>query len=463
MSVMWFRQDLRLRDNPALLAAAEAATGDGGHVVPLIAISRATWGRIGPVQRRYLAASWDALDDALGGSLVIRIGDPTVVVPEVAHAAGARTVHIARDFSVAGERRDRAVQAALGGIRLVRTGSAYAVAPGTIRKADGTPYRVFTPYYRAWLAHGWHAPAPDAPAVRWRRTGPSDALPVATADDLDAGDVALPEAGEASALTRWEAFDSADYSTARDRPDLDATSRMSIPLHIGEVHPRTLLARFAAAGDTDHPWVRQLAWRDFYADVLLHNPRSTTHSLDARFDDPSLWHSDDDAGHDDAFTAWADGRTGYPFIDAGMRQLRAEGWMHNRVRMAVASFLVKDLHLPWQRGAAHFMRALADADPASNAHGWQWTAGCGTDPSPFHRVFNPVLQGQKFDPAGDYLRRHVPELAHLAGAGAHEPWKATDGYAHGYPERIVDHATERLVALDLLDRLKARRPTSPRA
>jgi deoxyribodipyrimidine photo-lyase len=145
--------------------------------------------------------------------------------------------------------------------------------------------------------------------------------------------------------------------------------------------------------------------------------------------------------------AWSEGRTGYPFVDAGMRQLRAVGWMHNRVRMVVASFLVKDLHLPWQRGAAEFMRWLRDGDLASNAHGWQWTAGCGTDASPFYRVFNPVLQGVKFDPDGDYVRRYVPELRHLPGKSVHEPWKAIDGYAHGYPEPIVDHAVERDVAL----------------
>lgn len=443
---MWFRQDLRLRDNPALLAATQAATDDGGAVVPLVVMSPATWGRIGPVQRRYLVNAWQMLDAAVGGKLVIRFGDPVAVVPQVASEAGAQSVHIARDFSVAGERRDQAVRAVLGDIRLVRTGSAYAVAPGTIRKADGMPYRVFTPFYRAWLQHGWHAPAPDAPAARWQRTEPNDPMPVGTSADEEARAVALPDAGEAAALARWAAFYPDRYGITRDRPDLDATSRMSIPLHVGEVHPRTLLARF---DDPDHPWVRQLAWRDFYADVALHNPTSTTHSLDARFDDPSLWHDDPDA-----FSAWADGRTGYPFIDAGMRQLRAEGWMHNRVRMAVASFLVKDLHLPWQRGARHFMDTLLDADAANNAHGWQWTAGCGTDASPFHRVFNPVLQGKKFDPEGDYVRRYIQELRHLPGTRVHEPWDALDGYAHGYPARIVDHAAERQVALATLDRLK---------
>ena len=168
-------------------------------------------------------------------------------------------------------------------------------------------------------------------------------------------------------------------------------------------------------------------------------------SLDARFDTAMPWTTGKDATA--LMTAWSEGRTGYPFVDAGMRQLRTEGWMHNRVRMVVASFLVKDLHLPWQRGAAEFMRWLRDGDLASNAHGWQWTAGCGTDASPFYRVFNPVLQGVKFDPDGDYVRRYVPELRHLPGKSVHEPWKTLDGYLHGYPEPIVDHAAERDVAL----------------
>jgi deoxyribodipyrimidine photo-lyase len=159
---------------------------------------------------------------------------------------------------------------------------------------------------------------------------------------------------------------------------------------------------------------------------------------------------------EDAFTAWAQGRTGYPFVDAGMRQLRAEGWVHNRVRMVVASFLVKDLHLPWQRGAAEFMHWLRDGDLASNAHGWQWTAGCGTDASPFYRVFNPVAQGLRFDPDGDYVRRYVPELAHLPGSSAHEPWDHPGGYDHGYPRRIVDHKVEREVAL--ADLAEAKKP-----
>jgi len=261
----------------------------------------------------------------------------------------------------------------------------------------------------------------------------------------DLGDLVLPKAGEAAARERWNEFRESrltDYTELRNRADLAGTSAMGHHLKWGEIHPRTMLADL---GQADEVFGKELAWREFYADVLTQKPQSATRSLDVRFDTRMPWTTGDDA--DSLFDSWSKGRTGYPFVDAGMRQLRAEGWMHNRVRMVVASFLVKDLHLPWQRGAREFMKWLRDGDLASNAHGWQWTAGCGTDASPFYRVFNPVLQGLKFDPEGDYVRRYIPELRHLPGKSVHEPWKAIDGYVDGYPEPIVDHAVERDVAL----------------
>jgi deoxyribodipyrimidine photo-lyase len=266
------------------------------------------------------------------------------------------------------------------------------------------------------------------------------------------GDIVLPPAGERAAWERWESFRSAslaDYEDLRNRADLDGTSVMSHHLKYGEVHPRSLLAEL---GDADEVYRKELCWREFYADVLFRHPTSARASLDARFDDEMRWASGPQM--ETHLEAWKLGRTGFPFVDAGMRQLLTEGWMHNRVRMVVASFLVKDLHLPWQRGAAHFMRWLRDADLASNSHGWQWTAGCGTDASPYHRVFNPVGQGERFDPSGDYVRRYVPELAHLPGKTVHTPWDTLGGYDQGYPERIVDHAAERLEALDRFARMK---------
>ncbi len=439
---MWFRRDLRLRDNPALLASVEEARASGdGRVVALFVVDPTLWEPAGPVRQAYLVDSLNALGASVGRHLVIRHGDPRTVVPEVAKAAGATGVHIAADFGPYGRLRDEQVQQALD-IPLVRTGSPYAVAPGRVRKDDGTAYRVYTPFWRAWTRHGWRGPAGDLPTdVEWWEPIDCHGRP----ERPDLGDLRLPEAGEEAAWRRWEEFRAgrlADYSDLRNRADLAGTSAMSHHLKWGEIHPRSMLTDL---GPDDEVFGKEIAWREFYADVLAQQPDSARASLDRRYDTAMRWTSGDEATA--LLAAWSEGRTGYPFVDAGMRQLRDEGWMHNRVRMVVASFLVKDLHLPWQLGAQHFMRWLADGDLASNSHGWQWTAGCGTDASPFYRVFNPVLQGLKFDPDGDYVRRYVPELRHLPGKAVHEPWKAIDGYVNGYPEPVVDHAVERDVAL----------------
>ena len=434
---MWLRRDLRLADNPAWVEAA--AEGD---CVAAFVIDPVLWDASGPIRRAYLTASLRALDASIGGRLLVRHGDPAAVIPALATEVGAASVHIAADFGPYGSARDLAVEQALGAVPLVRTGSPYAVAPGRVRKDDGTPYRVFTPFSKAWLRHGWRAPAdPVDPSAVITAGARSDGIP--TVDDT--GGIAVPPAGEDAAWERWAAFHAGalrDYADLRNRPDLDGTSAMSHHLKYGEVHPRSLLAEL---DDDDQTFRLELCWREFYADVLTQRPDSVTTSLDARYDEQMRW--SDGPAADAAFEAWTHGRTGYPFVDAGMRQLRETGWMHNRVRMVVASFLVKDLHLPWQRGAHHFMHLLRDGDIASNTHGWQWTAGCGTDAAPFYRVFNPVLQGEKFDPDGDYVRRWIPELRHLAGKKVHAPWDVADGYAHGYPARIVDHSVERDVAL----------------
>ena len=439
-AILWFRRDLRLSDNPALV---EAAAVDE-RVLPLFVIDPAVWEPASEIRRAYLVDSLHALNDSLGGALVVRHGDPAVVVPEVAAEVGAGSVHHAMDFGPYGVQRDARVAQALatGGVEAHAIGSPYAVAPGRVTKGDGTPYKVYTPFYRAWLAHGWRSPAADVSA-EWVPNAAGDGIP----DRPDLGGIVLPPAGEIAALSKWAVFCEhglADYDELRNRPDLAGTSQLGHHLKWGEIHPRTILADLADGPGHD-AFRREIAWREFYADVLAQRPDSARASLDARYDTEFEWESG--TGADARFAAWCEGRTGYPFVDAGMRQLRAEGWMHNRVRMVVASFLIKDLHLPWQRGAAEFMRWLRDGDLASNSHGWQWTAGCGTDASPYYRVFNPVTQGEKFDPTGDYVRRYVPELAHLPGKTAHSPWDSLDGYEHGYPERIVDHAAERLDAL----------------
>ena len=266
-------------------------------------------------------------------------------------------------------------------------------------------------------------------------------------DDPNPEGRTLPEPGEDAALSAWREFRRtalADYPTDRDRPDLAGTSRLSAYLHWGAVHPRTVLADLAADPPGAEAFRRELAWREFHADVLRHRPETARRNYDGRFD--TFDHETGPAA-DTAFEAWCLGRTGYPIVDAGMRQLLAEGWMHNRIRMVVASFLVKDLHLPWWRGARYFMRQLVDGDLASNQLNWQWVAGCGTDAAPYFRVFNPVTQSRKFDPDGAYIRSHVPELRGVTGKEVHEPWTLPAGPPDGYPMPIVDHAEERQEAL----------------
>lgn len=438
---MWFRRDLRLADNPALLEAVAAARACGdGRVVPLFVVDPKLWDPAGPVRQHYLVESLDALGASLDRQLLIRHGDPRTVLPEVVKASGADSVHISADFGPYGASRDHEVEKVLE-VPFIRTGSPYAVSPGRVTKGDGSAYRVFTPFYRAWLTHGWRKPADTVPSdVDWWMPMECQGRPHPTPTEVEMP--TLPPAGEQAAWDRWEYFRShglKNYDEDRNRPDLDGTSALSHHLKYGEIHPRSLLVDLS---DKDDGFRREICWRDFYADVLHQRPESVHASLDSRFDETMRWVDDGQA-----FRAWSHGLTGFPFVDAGMRQLRAEGWIHNRVRMVVASFLVKDLHQRWQPGAAEFMYWLRDGDIASNTHGWQWTAGCGTDAAPFYRIFNPISQGLKFDPSGDYVRRYIPELRHLAGKAAHEPWAAPDGYAHGYPQPIVDHKAEREIAL----------------
>jgi deoxyribodipyrimidine photo-lyase len=437
---MWFRRDLRLQDHPALAAAADA-----GRVVALFVLDDALRRPSGAPRLAFLYRSLRDLDAKLrenGGELVLRRGKPENVVPAVARDAGAASVHISADFGPYGAKRDERVAAALGEVPLVRTDSAYAVVPGRIVKSDGKPFRVFTPFYRTWLAYGWPAPADSDPArISWRRGIGGTGVPQ---DPRLPARLVLPDAGEPAAYAAWHRFRRDGlrrYSDDRDRPDLDRTSRLSVYLKYGAIHPRTLLADL---GDQDETFRRELAWREFYAAVLHFWPDSAReYFVRSMARMPYATGTTADAH----FAAWTAGRTGYPIVDAGMRQLLAEGWMHNRVRMIVASFLVKDLHIEWTRGARHFMRNLVDAELASNQHGWQWTAGTGTDAAPYFRIFNPIGQGKKFDPDGSYVRRFVPELRGLSGAAAHEPWEHPDGVPADYVERIVDHARERVRSL----------------
>ncbi|HET7357072.1 MAG TPA: deoxyribodipyrimidine photo-lyase [Nocardioidaceae bacterium] len=443
-AVMWFRRDLRLGDNPALAAAVHA-----GPVLPLFVVDPALWEPAGPARRGYLSRSLSALDADLrkrGGRLVVRHGDPAEVLPRVAGEAGAESVHVAADHGPYGRARDEQVAAALAEdrIALERTGSPYAVAPGEVLTRQGTGYQVFTPFFRAWAEHGWPPPVEPPGRVSWCEVA-GDPLPSASPPD----GLQLPDAGERAAHRAWRTFLDRveEYDEGRDRPAVE-TSHMSVHLKWGEIHPRTLLADLSSGGPGAASYRRQLAWREFFADVLWHHPETARTYLRPGF--AAMEH--DEPG--DAFRAWTKGRTGFPIVDAGMRQLRATGWMHNRVRMVVASFLVKDLHVEWQHGARHFMRWLVDGDLASNQHNWQWVAGCGADAAPYFRIFNPTTQARRFDPDGAYVRTWVPELRGLDASHVHEPVRAPGGPPDGYPAAIVDHDVERREALARLDRVR---------
>jgi deoxyribodipyrimidine photo-lyase len=440
-SVLWLRRDLRLGDHPALLAARDAAD----TVVPLFVLDDTLRRPSGAPRLAFLYGCLRDLHERTDGRLRVVHGDPQRVVAQVVRETGATSVHISSDHGPYGRTRDAAVREALGDVPLVATGSPYGVTPGTLTKADGTPYKVFTPFSKAWAAHGWPAPS-DAPrTVRWVDGVKGDELP--PEPDVDA---VLPDAGEAAALRAAKTFLEAGvehYAERRDDPGADATSRLSPYLKWGCVHPRQLLN---GLGRAKGPSVfrTELCWREFYADVLHHRPDTARRAFTQKM---AAMRVDEGKAADARFAAWAEGRTGYPIVDAGMRQLQAEAWMHNRVRMITASFLVKDLHIDWTRGARHFLDLLVDGDLASNNHGWQWTAGTGTDAAPYFRVFNPVTQSKRFDPHGEYIRRWVPELRDVDGAAVHEPWKLPGGPPAGYPSPIVDHAAERLEALRRYD------------
>ena len=434
-ALLWFRRDLRLRDNPALIAAAQ---NDG--VLACFVLDPRLEKSTGQRRLQYLGDSLRRLRDDLDGRLLITRGKPHTQIPHIAKEIGASSVHISEDFAPFGKRRDERVRAALNSVPLVATGSPYLVSPGRVTKPDGSPYKVFTPFLRQWQKIGWREPAKsNLKSPRW--LDPAQ-LRIKQCEIPDPGAALEVAVGEAAALKQWKSFvDNGlqGYANDRNRPDLTGTSRMSAHLKFGAIHPRTLAADLDLRGSGAQAFLRELAFRDFYADVLHHWPASTWRNWNTDFDGIQ---TDTGAEAKRRFEAWKAGETGFPFVDAGMRQLRDSGFMHNRVRMIVASFLVKDLHLPWQWGAEWFLDQLVDGDMANNQHGWQWCAGCGTDAAPYFRVFNPITQGEKFDPSGDYIRRWVPELR-----SADDVHLRKGERPDGYPAPIVDHAAERTEAL----------------
>jgi deoxyribodipyrimidine photo-lyase len=475
-TIVWFRHDLRLADQPALHAAVLRR----GPIVPVFVWSPEEEGDWPPgaASRWWLHHSLTALERELkahGSPLIVRQGRAAEILPRLAREVGADAVHYCRRYEPAAIGLQRTVETALRKERIACASfnSALIHEPDAIRTQTGKSYRVFTPYSKTCFAQ----PAPEEPTgvpSRWNGLARSPA-----SDSIEALEL-LPslnwadefpeywtpgEAGADKALRRFLKHIS-DYAQERNRADHAGNSALSPHLHYGEIGPRQVwhaachaLNESPAHPRRAEPFLRELLWREFAHVQLFDSPESPDTPLRPEFED-FPWKDDRKS-----LRAWQRGETGYPWIDAGMRQLWRTGGMHNRVRMAVGSFLVKDLLIRWEKGAAWFWDTLVDADLANNTMNWQWVAGCGVDAAPFFRVFNPELQGQRFDPEEDYVRRWVPELARLPAKWIHRPWKApahvleAAGVQLGgnYPEPIVDHDAARRRALDAFHGITARR------
>ncbi len=465
IAILWFRRDLRVHDHPALQHALERYD----RVLPLFVVDHGILGGRWPSANRrwFLSGALRSLDAELrerDSRLTVVRGDPKEVVPRMAAEARADAIVSSRDYGPYGRRRDEAVasSAEANGIRWEAGRGVLAHEPEDFRRDGGGAFAVFSPFHRRWQALPLRAvlPAPRAiptaasPAAR----EPLEDAAALIGDDAPTADPELllepSEAAARGRVDRWAESDALrDYDTGRDRLDLDGTSRLSQDLRWGLLSPVEVLARCSASGRGPARFRSEIAWRDFYAHLLWHEPRVARESFRRGLDDVAR--SEDAA----AIAAWKEGRTGYPVVDAAMRQLLATGWMHNRARMLVASFLTKHLGIDWRVGEAHFMTHLVDGDPASNNGGWQWAASTGTDPQPYFRIFNPTLQGRRHDPHGAYVRRWIPELAAaqaLEGPAVHEP------AAGMYLPRVVDHAAARMEALAAYEALSSSLPVPRR-
>ncbi len=462
-SILWFRGDLRLADNPALMAAL----GAGRPVVPVYVLDEATAGTRprGAASRWWLHHSLQALDGSLrglGSRLILRRGPAEKTIGQLAEQCEARAVYWNRLYDSGSRECDARLKQSLGqgGITAESFKGNLLFEPWEVKTLAGTAFRVFTAFWRACRG----LPSPDRPLRAPKRLPSPEAWPSSDrlvtwrlrprTPDWSGGLATAWTPGEAAASLRLAAFLDAGlgrYRASRDLPAVDGTSRLSPHLAFGEISPRQVwhASQARRPSAATERFLAELGWREFAYHLLFHFGDLAQRSFRPEFDS-FPW-----SAQDDLVEAWQRGRTGYPIVDAGMRQLWATGWMHNRVRMIAASFLTKDLMADWRLGERWFWDTLVDADPANNAAGWQWVAGSGADAAPYFRVFNPVLQGEKFDPTGDYVRRWVPELAGLPAGTIHRPWTAVQKPpATIYPDRIVDHAAARLRALDAFRDLK---------
>jgi len=466
--IVWFRQDLRLADHPALVAAVAV----GVPVIPVYILDDAGPGdwAMGGASRWWLAGSLAALDEdlqACGSRLLLRRGPAVEVLCRLAAETGAGGIFFTRHYEPHWAAAEAALAAACAaeGRDCRRFAGNLLFEPEAIRNKSGAPFKVFTPFYKTCLAAGGIKPAVSVPAsipapVAWPDGDRLDDWGLRPSrPDWAGGLRAAWRPGAAAAADRLDRFVAqamTGYRDDRDRPDLPGTSALSPHLHFGEVSPRQVwhyVQHRAADGASEAgaaAYLRELVWREFSYHLLHHWPTLPETAFNDGFAD-FPWQPDNAA-----LAAWKRGQTGFPIVDAGMRQLWHTGWMHNRVRMIVASFLTKHLLIPWQDGARWFWDTLVDADLANNSASWQWVAGCGADAAPYFRVFNPVLQGRKFDPDGVYVRRWVPELADVPNRFVHAPWEG-DVTPAGYPAPIIDHAAGRQRALDAFAELKRRR------
>ena len=459
--LVWFRHDLRLADNPAWSWAVEA----GRPAIPAFVLDEEEGHRpLGGASRWWLHGSLEALEQALrrqSSQLVLRRGPAAETILRLIRETGAAAVVWNRLYEPATAQRDEAIEerCAEAGLETRTFQAGLLFEPWDIRSGSGLPYRVFTPFWRKCLEHAFARPAPAPPP-------PASPAVWPPGDDLEgwnlrcrepdwaAGFREVWQPGEEGARRRLRAFlagPAEQYDQERDRPGIEATSRLSPHLHFGEIGPRQVAAEASALppGPGRDAFLRELGWREFSHHLLAHNPQMGDRNLRPEFD-RMPWR---DAPGD--LRRWQRAETGYPIVDAGMRELRTTGWMHNRVRMLVASFLTKHLLIDWRHGAEWFWDTLVDADWANNSAGWQWTAGSGADAAPYFRIFNPVAQSRRYDAAGAYLRRWLPELRRLPDRAIHAPWLATDAVlaeagvrlGETYPRPMVDHAEARLRAL----------------
>lgn len=468
--VVWFRSDLRLSDHPALTAARDR----GSPILPVFVWApeeEEPWAP-GAASRWWLHGSLASLAGSLkrmGSRLILRRGPTVDALCDVIRETGAGAVYWNRRSEPAARRQEQRVETALRALGIeTRSFTAHLLfEPETVRTGSGRPFQVFTAFWRACLNTAGPGKPLAAPSelptpLRWPTSVPLTSLNLLPVPDWAAGLRATWRPGEPGAWTRLEEFlaEVGDrYAGLRDRPALARTSRLSPHLHFGEISPRQIWHRVAEwmqqrdgsrASLRDSVFLRELGWREFAHYLLYHFPHTPTEPLRSEWN-RFPWRNDPTG-----LRAWQRGRTGYPIVDAGMRELWETGWMHNRVRMIVASFLVKDLRIAWWEGARWFWDTLVDADLANNTLGWQWTAGCGADAAPYFRVFHPVLQGKKFDPDGEYVRRWCPELSRLPGRWIHQPFEAPPDVLRAagvrlgdnYPLPLVNHAAARLAALE---------------